>query len=60
MNQLNLIRRAILKRRALNDAQHLMAKAYRGVSYVDAHHGAIYECDCRKLNYRGTSYMSMK
>ena len=57
MNVLALIRSKIIKKEHLNDAQFLMAKAYRGVPYVDAHHDdpASGE-ETRKLTYRGQSY----
>ena len=38
MNVLDLIRTKMLKDKRLDDAQFLMAKAYRGVPYVDAQH----------------------
>ena len=38
MNVLDLIRSKMLKKKRLNDAQYMMAKSYRGVPYVDAHH----------------------
>ena len=38
MNTLQMIRRAQLKRQRLFEAQNMMAKAYRGVPYVDAKH----------------------
>jgi hypothetical protein len=40
MNTLELIRSRILKTRHLEEAQMLMAKSYRGVAHVDAHHDA--------------------
>ena len=58
MNVLNIIRTKMVKDKRLDDAQFLMAKAYRGVSYVDAHHdepraaGALQE-----LTYRGQHYV---
>jgi hypothetical protein len=57
MNVLDLIRTKILKKKRLNDAQFLMAKAYRGVPYVDAHHDAPEEKhEPKELTYRGQSY----
>ena len=38
MNTLEITRNRMLKQSALKDAQRLMAKAYRGVEYIDAHH----------------------
>lgn len=40
MNTLELIRSRILKTRHLEEAQMLMAKSYRSVAHVDAHHDA--------------------
>jgi hypothetical protein len=57
MNVLDLIRSKIIKKEHLNDAQFLMAKAYRGVPYVDAHHDEpASEEETRHLTYRGQSY----
>jgi hypothetical protein len=60
MNVLELVRNKILKSQRLNDAQFLMAKAYRGVPYVDAHHDhptAHAQEDAHKhLTYRGQAY----
>jgi hypothetical protein len=57
MNVLDLIRSKIIKKEHLNDAQFLMAKAYRGVPYVDAHHDEpVSEEETRRLTYRGQSY----
>lgn len=60
MNTLNLIKTRMAKKKALSQAQLLMAKAYRGVEYTDAHRGNVQEVDSRVLLYRGTRYMSMK
>lgn len=38
MNTLELIRNRILRTKHLDDAQMLMARSYRGVAHVDAHH----------------------
>ncbi len=57
LNVLDLIRAKTLKKEHLNDAQFLMAKAYRGVPYVDAHHDQpAREENTRQLTYRGQSY----
>ncbi len=57
MNVLDLIRTKILKAQRLDDAQFLMAKAYRGVAYVDAHHDEpMLEQTTRELTYRGRRY----
>ena len=57
MNVLDLIRSKILKKQRLNDAQFLMAKSYRGVPYVDAHHDDPAQPDTSKqLVYRGHPY----
>lgn len=56
MNTLQIIRRAQIKRSRLSDAQRLMAKAYRGVGYVDAHHGNLKPKKASDLTYRGIHY----
>lgn len=57
MNVLDLIRTRILKAQRLDDAQFLMAKAYRGVAYTDAHHDEPRaEKATRELTYRGQHY----
>lgn len=57
MNVLDLIRSKIIKKEHLNDAQFLMAKAYRGVPYMDAHHDEPESGEEPKnLTYRGQSY----
>ena len=57
MNVLDLIRTKILKAQRLDDAQFLMAKAYRGVAYVDAHHDEpTPEQTTKELTYRGQHY----
>lgn len=59
MNTLNLIRQRILKREALDSAQFLMAKAYRGVSYTDAHHdeaSGSRQDEQKTRYYRGRPY----
>ena len=58
MNVLDLIRTRMLKAQRLDDAQYLMAKAYRGVAYVDAHHDAPAQSQAPKeLYYRGHHYV---
>jgi hypothetical protein len=58
MNTLELIRSRILKTKHLEDAQMLMAKSYRGVAYVDAHHDEPATGDKPKeLAYRGQHYV---
>ena len=58
MNTLELIRTKLLKTQRLEDAQNLMAKAYRGVAYVDAHHDAPTKGDePKELSYRGQHYV---
>lgn len=57
MNVLDLIRSKVIKQQRLNDAQFLMAKSYRGVPYVDAHHDdPKQESTTKQLTYRGQSY----
>jgi hypothetical protein len=60
MNVLELVRNKILKTQRLHDAQFLMAKAYRGVPYVDAHHDLPAEKgqsdEHKQLTYRGNAY----
>jgi hypothetical protein len=58
MNVLNLIRTKMVKDKRLDDAQFLMAKAYRGVPYVDAHHDAPHDDNAvKELTYRGQHYV---
>jgi hypothetical protein len=58
MNTLELIRNRLLKTQRLENAQNLMAKAYRGVAYVDAHHDAPAQNQAPKeLYYRGHHYV---
>ncbi len=58
MNVLDLIRTKILKAQRLDDAQYLMAKAYRGVAYVDAHHDEPKTGEVtQQLTYRGRHYV---
>lgn len=60
MNTLNLIRKAITKRDALTQSQRLMAKAYRGIPYVNVNTDQAPKAGVKKLNYRGKTYESMK
>ncbi|MFM7674221.1 MAG: hypothetical protein ACKO5F_01245 [Synechococcus sp.] len=58
MNVLDLIRSRMLRDRRLEDAQFLMAKAYRGVPYVDAHHDEPdHSNDAHERTYRGQHYV---
>lgn len=58
MNVLNIIRTKMVKDKRLDDAQFMMAKAYRGVSYVDAHHDEPQAASTHKeLTYRGQHYV---
>jgi len=56
MNHLSLIKESILKRQRLTEAQRIMTKAYRGVSYTDAHHGRPEPARQSDLKYRGLTY----
>jgi hypothetical protein len=57
MNVLDLIRSKALKQQRLNGAQFMMAKSYRGVPYVDAHHDQPkQDANTTQLTYRGQSY----
>lgn len=60
MNTLNLIRKAITKRDALTQSQRLMAKAYRGIPYVNVNADQAPKAGLKKLSYRGTKYQSVK
>lgn len=53
MNHLALIRDKVRKNLARNDAQFLMAKSYRGVSYRQITHKPKPHTD---LRYRGITY----
>ena len=57
MNVLEIIRTKMVKDKRLDDAQNLMAKAYRGVSYVDAHHDQPHTHAPQELTYRGQHYV---
>ena len=56
MNTLEITRNHMRKQAALQDAQRLMAKAYRGVEYIDAHHSALKPQKPTELRYRGIRY----
>ena len=56
MNHLALIKEGMQKRARLSEAQRLMAKAYRGVEYVDAVHDRPKKDGPTDLVYRGISY----
>ena len=56
MNTLQMIKERQQKRQRLSDAQRLMAKAYRGVDYVDAHHSRPEPKRASDLTYRGIRY----
>ncbi|MGC6483406.1 MAG: hypothetical protein ACON4T_07580 [Synechococcus sp.] len=56
MNTLEITRKSIRRQTALQDAQRLMAKAYRGVEYIDAHHTALKPQKPTELRYRGIRY----
>lgn len=57
MNVLDLIRTKMLKKKRLNEAQFMMAKAYRGVPYVDPHHDdPSQDTSTKEHTYRGVTY----
>jgi len=57
MNVLDLIKTKTIRNQRLNAAQFLMAKAYRGVAYVDAHHDSPETSkEPKHLTYRGHQY----
>ena len=56
MNTLQMIKERQVKRSRLTAAQKLMAKAYRGVEYIDAHHTALEPKKPSDLTYRGLRY----
>ncbi|MFO8237005.1 MAG: DUF4278 domain-containing protein [Prochlorococcaceae cyanobacterium] len=59
MNVLDLIRSKVIKEQRLNGAQFLMAKSYRGVPYLDAHHDdPKQQTRTKQLTYRGQSYLN--
>ena len=58
MNTLEITRNRMRKQQALTAAQKLMAKAYRGVEYVDAHHGEVAPASSSVRSYRGIQYKS--
>ena len=56
MNTLEITRKRMLRNKALSDAQRLMAKAYRGVEYKDAHAGDKTADKTGGRTYRGIRY----
>jgi len=56
MNILPIIRNQQLKEQRLREAQHLMAKAYRGVPYVEATPSFSVRPKAAVKTYRGISY----
>ena len=54
MNFLQLIKARQEKQARLFEAQYMMAKAYRGVSYTETPSGG--SCAHTELRYRGISY----
>lgn len=56
MNTLQMIKERQIKRSRLTAAQKLMAKAYRGVDYVDASHDRPAKSKPSDLTYRGLRY----
>ena len=56
MNTLEITRNRMRKQAALSEAQRLMAKAYRGVEYIAAHHTALKPEKATELRYRGIRY----
>ncbi len=56
MNTLEITRKQMRKQAALSEAQRLMAKAYRGIEYIDAHHTALKPQRKTELCYRGIRY----
>jgi hypothetical protein len=56
MNHLSMIKARLQKEQRLSEAQRLMAKAYRGVAYTDAHHGRPETRKPSDLTYRGIRY----
>ena len=53
LNPLHLVRQQIIRQNRLNEAQLLLAKAYRGVPYTDAQHDEKPDAD---LTYRGIKH----
>jgi hypothetical protein len=49
---------ATIQTGSFNPVEFLMAKAYRGVSYVDAHHSApAQSSEDKRLSYRGVPHV---
>ena len=59
MNNLEPIRNATaIQNGSFDPVEFLMAKAYRGVSYVDAHHSApAQSSEDKRLSYRGVPHV---
>ena len=55
MNVLSLIRQKQIKDQRRFEAEMLMAKAYRGVAYTDAHHDEP-ASEPHTCTYRGSAY----
>lgn len=59
MNTRELSSNGCAESQQLNDAQFLIAKAYRGVEYVDAHHSTPPQSgEENNLSYRGVPHTS--
>lgn len=55
MNVLSLIRQKQIKDQRRFEAELMMAKAYRGVAYTDAHHDELV-VEPQTCTYRGSKY----
>ena len=58
MSPLVLIQRATQRKQRLNQAQFLMAKAYRGVSYTSVSRGSGSAQPHPTKTYRGIAYIN--
>ena len=56
MNVLSMIKERQIRAQRRFEAELMMAKAYRGVEYVDATHGPSRVKRTSDLKYRGLSY----
>ena len=56
MNVLSMIKDRQIKAQRRFEAELMMAKAYRGVEYIDAHHSALKPEKKTELRYRGIRY----
>ena len=56
MNVLSMIKDRQIKAQRRFEAELMMAKAYRGVEYIDAHHTALKPEKATELRYRGIRY----